>query len=149
MALLPLNDMRKAMLVGLVAGGCIMLLLQNVFTSMGSSPSKLNNGFGLYVGLTFKNDVAKRDFKDFFKPFAEYVEKNEHDTLAYMYMDNDKDASRALIVERYRSPNAYHNIHKKSQAFTDFRTLLMRMQNKGDVSVDGQSYLESTLGFFR
>ena len=137
------------MLVGLVAGACIMLLLQNVFSSMGSSPSKLNSGFGLYVGLTFKNDVAKRDFKDFFKPFAEYVEKNEPNTLAYMYMDNDKDASKALIVERYKSQAMYHSVHKKSDAFIEFRQLLQRMMNKGDVSVDGQSYLETKLGFFK
>lgn len=52
------------------------------------------------------------------------------------------------MMERYRDKDeAYLTIHKSSKPFLDFRPKLKAMQDAGYVEIDGQSYLDSMIGF--
>ena len=135
------EDTKRALMLGFVAGALMVLCIQNAFQS--SSRPGSNEAWGLFVGLTFKDDVAKAEFKTLFAPFAEYVEQSEPHTLSYMYMDSDKDPQRGLIVERYlEKDKAFLVDHKNSQSFLKFREKLKVMQNDGKVKLDGESYQE-------
>ena len=52
------------------------------------------------------------------------------------------------LMERYvEKEEAYLKIHKSSEAFLNFRSKLKAMQDAGYVEVEGQSYLDSGVGF--
>lgn len=104
--------------------------------------------FSLFVTLVFSAEEKKESFCNEFATLAEYVMKNEPDTLAYELLLSDKDPLRVLIMERYKDKeNAYLKIHRSSEAFLAFRPKLKAMEDVGDVTIHGDSYLDAGLGF--
>lgn len=133
---------KNVLVLGLVAGACAMFFLQKVFTTSSERP-RSNEAWGLFVGVTFRDSVAKAEFKTLFTPFAKYIEEFEPNTLSYIYMDSDQEATRGMIVERYLDKdNAFLAVHKTSETFLEFRKELQKMQTDGKVKLDGESYQE-------
>lgn len=106
--------------------------------------------FLLGVTLKFKSIQDKEYFKEIFKPMAEYVRKNEPLTLSYILYESDKEPYTGVyILERYvDKEEAYLKIHKQSETFLSFRSKLQNMVAEGKVTIEGESYIESDIGYF-
>ena len=104
--------------------------------------------FSLLVSLNFTEEKHKVTFLEDFAPLAAYVKEKEVDTIAYEVLLSDKDPLRVLIMERYKDKEeAYLQVHKTSEPFLEFRPKLQALQEAGLVTVDGESYIDSGLGF--
>jgi len=104
--------------------------------------------FSLLVTLKFTAEEHKETFLNDIAPLAIYVKEKEPETIAYEVLLSDKDPLRVLIMERYMDKdNAYLTVHRSSQQFLDFRPKLQALQEAGHVTIDGESYLDSGVGF--
>ena len=113
-----------------------------------SSTTTSSSIFSLLVTISFDSIEYKQQFLKDFKPLADYVKTMETDTLAYEVLLSDSDPLKVLILERYRDKeNAYLKIHKSSVPFLAFRPKLQAMQEKGHVTISGNSYIDSGVGF--
>ena len=125
-------------------------LLQIAYPPLFSSRSKMSDqpAFSLLVTLTFSAPEYIETFLEDVRPLCEYVKEHEPTTIAYEVLKSDSDPLVATLLERYvDKEQAYLNIHKSSAAFLEFRPKLKAMQETRLVSVEGQSYLDSGLGF--
>jgi len=106
------------------------------------------HAFSLLVSLKFTEEKHKETFLEDFAPLAAYVKEKEVDTIAYEVLLSDKDPLCVLIMERYKDKEeAYLQVHKTSEPFLEFRPKLQALQDAGFVTVDGESYIDSGLGF--
>lgn len=105
----------------------------------------LTNAFVLAVQLTFPNMESQKIFLERWQRLAAFVQDHEPETLAFEALQSDSDPLMLLIYERYTSRSSYENIHRKSEAFTTFKTWLMEYPHGPDIS--GQSYVETNKGF--
>lgn len=122
------------------------LYQQNATAGAGASVSM--GPFSLLVTLKFSAEEHKKAFLDDIAPLAKFVQEKEPETIAYEVLLSDKDPLRVLIMERYKDKeNAYLKVHRSSQQFLEFRPKLQAMQEAGYVTVDGESYLDSGVGF--
>lgn len=113
-----------------------------------SSTTTSSSIFSLLVTISFDSIEYKQQFLKDFKPLADYVKTIETDTLAYEVLLSDNDPLKVMILERYRDKeNAYLKIHKSSVPFLAFRPKLQAMQEKGHVTISGNSYIDSGVGF--
>lgn len=113
-----------------------------------SSTTTSSSIFSLLVTISFDSIEYKQQFLKDFKPLADYVKTSETDTLAYEVLLSDNDPLKVMILERYRDKeNAYLKIHKSSVPFLAFRPKLQAMQEKGHVTISGNSYIDSGVGF--
>jgi quinol monooxygenase YgiN len=104
--------------------------------------------FSLLVTLNFQDNESLQSFLQDISPVAKYVQEKEPDTLAYKVLFSDKDPLQVLVLERYRDKdNAYLKIHRSSQPFLEFRPKLTKLQQDGKVTISGQSYMDSLIGF--
>ena len=104
--------------------------------------------FSLLVTLQFTAEEHKEIFLKDIAPLATYIKENEPDTIAYEVLISDKDPLRVLIMERYKDKgNSFLKVHRTSEAFLKFRPKLQALQKSGYVTVDGESYLDSGVGF--
>ena len=104
--------------------------------------------FSLLVTLTFTENEHKEKFLQDIAPLAAYVRDHEPDTIAYQVMQSDKDPLRVLILERYRDKEtAYLQVHRSTAEFLAFRPKLKAMEDAGYVSIAGESYVDSEIGF--
>jgi len=102
----------------------------------------------LGVGVKFKDLEAKNEFKTIFAPLAKYVAENEPETLTYMLSESDQSPLDILILERYKSKEkSYLQIHKNGEIFKDFRARMQQMIDDKRLTVSGNSYIESGLGY--
>lgn len=93
--------------------------------------------------------VEHRDqfFKDI-QPLAEYCKIHEPETIAYEVLQSDKDPLQVLILERYKSKDrSFVDIHRSSIPFQTFRPKLKAMEDQGYVTISGDSYFDSGIGF--
>lgn len=104
------------------------------------------NAFYLGVKVIFPNGADMSEFESEFERLAEYVRRSEPSTVSYELLRSDKNDLQIYILERYRTKDDYLEIHKKSKPFLAFREKFQRMIERGAV-VDGDSYLESGIGF--
>eukprot|EP00545_Synedropsis_sp_CCMP1620_P013054 CAMPEP_0119014674 /NCGR_PEP_ID=MMETSP1176-20130426/10186_1 /TAXON_ID=265551 /ORGANISM="Synedropsis recta cf, Strain CCMP1620" /LENGTH=166 /DNA_ID=CAMNT_0006967893 /DNA_START=25 /DNA_END=525 /DNA_ORIENTATION=+ len=142
---LGLHSRRNRKLVALVLGITILYLSMSQLTSAQTSASA---PFSLLVTLLFSDSQYKNQFLQDFAPLATYVRDNEPTTIAYETLQSDSDPLKILILERYRDKEkAYLQIHKSSRQFLDFRPKLMRLQESGHVTIDGNSYVDTMIGF--
>jgi quinol monooxygenase YgiN len=104
--------------------------------------------FSLLVTLQFSLAEHKEKFLRDFQPLADYVKVQELDTLAYEVLLSEKDPLQVMIMERYKDKDvAYLMVHKSSAPFLAFRPKLQAMQEAGHVTISGNSYLDSGVGF--
>jgi quinol monooxygenase YgiN len=138
----------------LLSGGIIFgLWLSALFPShpFNGTPSSLTakretsvkSAFVLLVAIDFASEGDKDSFKKLFKNIAQYVAEYEFSTLSYELAESDKSSTRVIIIERYKDKDAYTNIHRSSEPFKKFRSILQGY----DVKIDGHSYIESNIGF--
>jgi len=110
--------------------------------------SNIRTVFSLLVELRFSEAQHKDQFLEDVRPVAEYVKAHEPDTLSYEVLLSDKDSLEVMIMERYRDKEvSYLQVHKSSAPFLAFRPKLRRMQEAGQVTVSGKSYIDSVVGF--
>ncbi|KAL7481513.1 hypothetical protein ACHAW6_007196 [Cyclotella cf. meneghiniana] len=113
--------------------------------------------FVLLVNMKFSSLSYRDAFLDLIKPLCNYVIANESPvgsrrstmtTLSYQVAISDKNPLVVLLLERYSDKdNGYLNVHKSGGEFLKFREQLKGMQDRGEVQIEGESYLETTLGF--
>ena len=109
---------------------------------------QLSTIFSLLVTLDFQSTDVKNQFLQDIQPVAEHVRNHEPDTLAYKILLSDQDPLKVMIVERYKDKDhAYLGIHKSSVPFLQFRQKLQTLQDNGQVTISGHSYLDSNFGF--
>lgn len=148
----------KGLLAGIVIGIVIGFVFSRVLPSTASKSfdgtvirnSQTPNAFFLGVAVHFTHAKDKAEFKNIFKPLADYVTNHEGGTVSYQYSESDKDPLRVFILERYKDKDvAFMKVHRSSPAFMKFRALMAKMQDTKQISlVDGHSYVEdSALGF--
>jgi quinol monooxygenase YgiN len=122
--------------------------------------ARISNGVGAFVLLVNMNfsSLSYRDtFLDLIEPLCNYVIANESPvgsrrstmtTLSYQVAISDKNPLEVLVLERYSDKdNGYLRVHKSGGEFLKFREQLKGMQDRGEVQIEGESYLETTLGF--
>jgi quinol monooxygenase YgiN len=104
--------------------------------------------FSLIVNLEFKDESVKDQFLKDIAPLAKYVHDKEPDTLAYEALLSDKDPLKVVILERYKDKDrAFLEVHRNSIPFQVFRPKLKAMMDEGHVTMVGESYVDSMLGF--
>ena len=100
------------------------------------------------VTLQFQDVAARDEFLALVQPVIRHVTKHERTTLGYEVLLSDKDELQVLFLERYLDKEvAYLQIHKSSAAFLEFRPKLQAMQQAGRVTVSGNSFVDSGMGF--
>jgi quinol monooxygenase YgiN len=127
----------------------ILLFKEKVLPHVELSTSAfVTSPFSLLVTLKFSALEHKEQFLLDIAPVAAYCKRHEPDTLAYEILLSDKDPLQVLVLERYRDKeNAYLQIHRSSNPFLAFRAKLNTMQEAGSVTVSGESYLDTGVGF--
>jgi len=104
--------------------------------------------FSLIVKLNFSSDIHKQVFLKDIAPLCEYVKSHEATTIAYEVLLSDKDPLKVVILERYVDKDeAFLKVHRNSKPFLEFRPKLKAMQDAGAVIVEGESYVDSGVGF--
>ncbi len=107
-------------------------------------PQPTTGSFWLVVQVTFKSQEDVHTFEKAFAPLAAYVRDHEPTTTSYAMARSDRDETKLLIFERYTDKHtAYLKTHKDSEPFQRFRPQLAAL----GATIEGQSYLESGLGF--
>lgn len=102
--------------------------------------------FSSVLVVTFKNDQIKSKFLELYRVEAEYVRDHEMNTLSYEYAQSDKDPLQGILIERFISKDDYL-VHKQSSIFISFREQLQRFQNEKLVTINGESFIDSNIGF--
>ncbi|GKY92976.1 hypothetical protein MPSEU_000266200 [Mayamaea pseudoterrestris] len=122
----------------------------NYKSSNDKTTSKSSPIFTLLVTLTFDSIESKNDFMTALRPLAAYVQASEPNTLAYQLLESDSNPLQVTMLERYVNKQAdYLEKHKSSREFQEFRAKLTAMQANKLVTVTGQSYLDSSIGYIK
>ena len=116
-------------------------------TTVGRSKARGDRAFVLSVGLNFQSAGAATELIEEWRKIADYCYRYEPFLYQYEISQSDKHHLRYVVVERYRSKRDYLELHKASSAFREFRPKMKAMQDRGDVEVTGDSYIELGVGF--
>ena len=120
--------------------------------------------FVLLVNLKFTTLEHRDMFLQLIDPVCKDVQANEgplnkqsptagssattETTLSYKVALSDKDPLMAIVMERYSDKErGYLDIHRSGKEFQKFREQLKKMQEDGHVTIEGESYLETELGY--
>lgn len=102
--------------------------------------------FVLAVQLKFPSIEKRNLYMELWRPLGQYCKHHEPATLSFELSVADSDPLTLLVFERYISKDDFTNVHRKSQAYNNYKKEFTRyLQDK--VNVTGQSYYESNLGF--
>lgn len=120
-----------------------------IMSTTADSSTPTTTAFSLLVTLTFAAPEHKATFLADFAPLAQYVQDSERaTTTSYTVLYSDQDPLRVLILERYMDKeSAFLQIHKTSAAFLEFRPKLKALETAGFVTIQGESFLDSGVGF--
>lgn len=135
-----------ALAAGAIVGAILYCLVRSASQST-NSRSTAPNAFFLGVKVVFPSEDDKHTFRTDFENLAKFVREFEPQTLSYELLQSDKDPLHMYILERYKDKRAYLDIHKQSKPFLEFRARFQKMIEEKGVLVDGQSYLETGIGF--
>jgi quinol monooxygenase YgiN len=130
-----------------VALGIIVSKLGMSNNSSSRAATTDRHAFFLGVTVQFKSADEKEEFQSIFRPLADYIRKQELDTLSYEMLDSDKVPNQILILERYKNKKAYTEIHRHSKEFLVFKEKLTALLDRTEATLDGHSYIESNIGF--
>ena len=104
--------------------------------------------FSLFVTLKFTSEEYKLTFLDDIAPLCAYIRDHEPETLSYEVLISDEDPLQVLMMERYRDQdNAFMKVHRSSSQFQEFRPKLKALIDGGHCEMNGESYVDSGLGF--
>jgi hypothetical protein len=125
--------------------------------SIVKSGSTNKGAFVLLVNMKFKSLDLRDKFLEWIEPVCNDVITNEspagskgstQTTLSYQVAISDKNPLMVVVIERYSDKdNGYLTVHRSGGEFVKFRELLKGMQDKGEVEIEGESYLETSLGY--
>ncbi|KAL7492634.1 hypothetical protein ACHAWT_002843 [Skeletonema menzelii] len=115
----------------------------------GVAASKQPPAFVLAVNLKFSTLTHRDTFLQLIDPVCQDVLANEAETtLSYKLAISDKDPLLVLVLERYSDKDhGYLKVHRSGTEFLNFREKLKVMQEEGGVVIQGESYLETELGY--
>jgi quinol monooxygenase YgiN len=144
-----------------IVAGTLLVLFSRVFpvlsfdllrrTVVGASSSTMmteGKPFSLFVTLQFHDLSTKNEFLDDIRPLMDHIRVHEPTCIGYEVLLSDQDELQVLILERYQDKEiAFLQIHRSSAEFLTFRPKLQAMQSAGRVTMAGQSYYDSNLGF--
>ena len=128
----------------------------NQQTSRAVSTGSGDNGSGafvLLVNMKFATLAHRDTFLQLIEPVCKDVHSNEGrgssgTTLSYQVAISDKDPLSVVVMERYADKEyGYLTVHKSGKEFLKFRKVLQGMQERGDVTISGESYIETGLGY--
>jgi quinol monooxygenase YgiN len=121
------------------------------------APSPSDGTFVLLVNMKFISLDLRNKFLEWIEPVCKDVIENEsptgsrgstQTTLSYQVAISDKDPLMVVVLERYSDKeNGYLTVHRSGGEFLKFRQLLKGMQEKGEVEINGESYIETSLGY--
>jgi quinol monooxygenase YgiN len=130
------------------------------------SKYEADGAFVLLVNMKFATIDHRNTFLKLMEPVCNYVYSNEgpaitststsssssgkleQTTLSYQVAISDKNPLQVLVMERYSDKeNGYLTVHKSGKEFLKFREQLKGMQDRGEVVINGESYLETSLGY--
>ena len=116
-------------------------------TTSGHTKMRGEKAFVLVVTLQFRDESDAMTLQAAWAAAADYC--IAHEPFLYMYemAQSDKDPLRYTIIERYRSKADYTGAHRHSPAFREFRPKMKALQDSGGVTVSGESYAETGIGF--
>ena len=117
--------------------------------------------FVLLVNLKFTTLDHRDTFLQLIDPVCKDVLANEgpsskqstsststETTLSYKVAISDKNPLMVIVMERYSDKErGYLDIHRSGKEFQKFREKLKKMQEEGHVIIEGESYLETELGY--
>ena len=120
----------------------------------------VSGAFVLLVNMKFTSTTHRDTFLKLIEPVCQDVftnegpgsieegTKDEQTTFSYQVAISDHDPLHVVIMERYSDKdNGYMKIHRSGVEFLKFREKLTAMQKDGDVSIDGESFIETDLGW--
>lgn len=114
---------------------------------VGPTRPQQRRAFVLNVRLRFRS-VGERDaWLAVWRPLAEAVRRDEPRTLAFELAVSDRDPTSVLVHERYASRADYVQTHRSTAAFCEFKARSAALPFFEFISVEGESYLESGIGF--
>ncbi|KAL7448061.1 hypothetical protein ACHAWC_000928, partial [Mediolabrus comicus] len=132
-------------------------------TSSSKTAATEQQAFVLLVNLKFTTLEHRDTFLQLIDPVCKDVQANEgplqspaaagsstttETTLSYKVALSDKDPLMAIVMERYSDKErGYLDIHRSGKEFQKFREQLKKMQEDGHVTIEGESYLETELGY--
>jgi quinol monooxygenase YgiN len=130
--------------IGLAIAASIAIIMATGPTTTPPSPPP----FSLFVTLTFTAPEHLETFKADIKPLCDYIKTSEPGTISYEVLLSDKNPLKVLVMERYKDKDeAFLTVHRSSAPFQEFRPKLKALQDAGFVTVDGDSFVDSQLGF--
>ena len=125
----------------------VMRVLSAPATTTGRPKARGERAFVLSVNLNFHSASAADELIKDWAKIADYCYRFEPFLYQYEISQSDKQQLRYTVVERYRSKEDYLQLHKSSMAFKEFRPKMKAMQDRGDVEVSGDSFMELGVGF--
>lgn len=123
-------------------------------TNAAAASEQQQQAFVLAVNMKFSTLDNRDTFLQLIDPVCKDVLANEgpisgtETTLSYKVAISDKNPLMVLILERYSDKeNGYLTVHRSGKEFLKFREELRAMQEEGGVVIEGESYLETELGY--
>lgn len=117
----------------------------------------VEGAFVLLVNMKFESLTHRDTFLEWIEPVCRDVLANEGPsssgaraptTLSYRVAISDKDPLLVVVMERYSDKeHGYLEVHRSGSEFLKFREKLKGMSERGDVTIEGESYLETGLGY--
>mmetsp|Transcript_26392 Transcript_26392/g.26642 ORF Transcript_26392/g.26642 Transcript_26392/m.26642 type:complete len:163 (+) Transcript_26392:263-751(+) len=127
------------------------LMMKSTDTEMPAGPrvSSTENAFILCINIKFRDIEQKEEFKRIFTPTANYVAKEEYETLSYEIAESDQDPLHAFILERYKSKESFTEIHRKGEIFLEMKKKMAELNFTEDngFHLSGHSFIETNIGF--
>jgi len=103
--------------------------------------------FLLVVRLAFRSADERDAWVAVWRPLAAAVRGREPRTLAFELSVSDRDPLHVVVVERYASRDDYSNVHRATPAFAEFKKRSAALPFFESIAVEGDSYLETGIGF--
>ena len=116
-------------------------------TSAGRKKERKENAWILAVVLQFKDEKSAATVLEAWEKLANWCFENEPILYHYEVGQSDQDPLKYNVCERYESKEAYLNIHKASEAFKEFKKVMVETQERDAITITGSSYNELGLGF--
>jgi quinol monooxygenase YgiN len=114
---------------------------------LGPTRPQQRRAFVLAVRLRFRS-VSERDaWIAVWRPLAEAVKRDEPRTLSFELSVSDRDERHIMVFERYASKSDYVGLHRGTSAFAEFKRRSAALPFFEAIAVEGESYVESGIGF--
>ena len=116
-------------------------------TTAGRKKERKEKAWVLAVVLQFKDEEAAATVLEAWEKLADYCFENEPILYHFEVAQSDQDPLKYNVFERYESKEAYLTIHKASDAFKEFKKVMVETQERDAVAINGSSYNELGQGF--